>query len=482
MIAPLPDNETERLRWLRESGILDSPAEKAFDDLTQLACQVFSVPIAAITLIDEHRQWYKSQVGLAYPETPRAVAFCAHTILQTEVLAVSNATQEARFADNPAVTGDEHFRFYAGAPLVTSEGFVLGSLCVIDTAPRQLDDQQKSVLEVLARQAAGRIELQRQVALQEKLIAQQKLAEQRLAETEERLLFAVEGVGVGTFHWNLVSRSIVWSDQAKALFGLPASVRMTRERLAACLHPDDRDRTQEAIEQAIAGRGTYDAEYRALWADGSEHWLWARGRGYYGDDGQPLRFEGTIQDISARKSAAEQQRILAEQQQTFLRDVLASVTEGRLLLSSSPAQLPAALTPLGAAILLTREDGLRDLRQRTLEAARVAGMSEERQFDLVTAASEAGMNAVVHAGGGIGTVSSSGDGVVQVRVEDQETGITMENLPKATLSRGFSTKATLGHGLKLMLETVDHLYLLTGLGGTTIVLEQEREPPIPAWL
>ncbi len=162
MNAPLPDNETERLRWLHESGILDSPAEDAFDDLTQIACQVFGVPIAAITLIDEHRQWYKSQVGLAYPQTPRAVAFCAHTILQTEVLAVFDATQDARFADNPAVTGDEHFRFYAGAPLVTSEGFVLGSLCVIGTALRQLDTQQKAML---ARQAASRIELQRQIAL-----------------------------------------------------------------------------------------------------------------------------------------------------------------------------------------------------------------------------------------------------------------------------------------------------------------------------
>ena len=109
-------------------------------------------------------------------------------------------------------------------------------------------------------------------------------------------------------------------------------------------------------------------------------------------------------------------------------------------------------------------------------------MTDERQFDLVTAASEAGMNAVVHAGGGTAGVSASAEGIVQVRVEDQGTGITMENLPKAALSRGFSTKATLGHGLKLMLETVDHLYLLTGPGGTTIVLEQERDKPVPAWL
>ena len=475
MIAPLPDNEAERLRWLRESGILDTPAEDAFDDLTQIACQVFEVPVAAITLVDEHRQWYKSQIGLAYPETPRAVSFCAHTILQTEVLTVSDATQDPRFADNPSVLGDEHFRFYAGAPLITSEGFVLGSLCVIDTQPKQLDPQQTAVLEMLARQAAGRIELQRQVTLQEKLISEQKLAEQRLEEMEERLLFAVEGVGVGTFHWNLVSKSIIWSDQAKALFGLPASIRMTRERLYACLHPDDRARTNAAIEQAIAERAIYDTEYRVLWPNGSEHWLWARGRGYYGADGEPLRFEGTLQDISAKKSASEQQ-------QTFLRDVLASVTEGRLLLSSSPAQLPPLRGLAAGPIPLALEGGLRELRQQAQKAAADAGMAEERQFDLVTAASEAGMNAVVHAGSGTGWVSASADGVVQVRVEDAGTGITMENLPKATLARGFSTKATLGHGLKMMLETVDRLYLLTGKEGTIVVLEQEQSAPPPSWL
>lgn len=119
-------------------------------------------------------------------------------------------------------------------------------------------------------------------------------------------MFAVEGVAVGTFHWNLVSKSIIWSDQAKALFGLTPETEMTQERLYGCLHPDDRARTHDAIEQALAKQEIYDTEYRALWPDGSEHWIWARGRGYY-DSGQPVRFEGTVQDITARKSAADQQ-------------------------------------------------------------------------------------------------------------------------------------------------------------------------------
>ena len=178
---------------------------------------------------------------------------------------------------------------------------------------------------------------------------------------------------------------------------------------------------------------------------------------------------------------AARESVLA-QQGVFLRDVLASVTEGKLLLSTSPAHLPTPLTPVGEPITLTREGGLRDLRLRAQEAAQGAGHSEERRHDLLTAASEAGMNAIVHAGGGTGRVSVGADGTVQVRVEDQGAGIAMENLPRATLARGFSTKATLGHGLKMMLETVDRLSLLTGPAGTTVVLEQEREKPLPAWL
>ena len=173
---------------------------------------------------------------------------------------------------------------------------------------------------------------------------------------------------------------------------------------------------------------------------------------------------------------------LLAQQGVFLRDVLSSVTEGKLLLSTSPAHLPPPLTPVGESIALTREGGLRELRLRAQEAARGAGHSEERQFDLLTAVSEAGMNAILHGGGGQGQVMVGGDGTVQVRVEDQGGDIAMENLPRATLSRGFSTKATLGHGLKMMLETADRLFLMTGPTGTTVVLEQGQERPLPAWL
>ncbi len=195
------------------------------------------------------------------------------------------------------------------------------------------------------------------------------------------------------------------------------------------------------------------------------------------------RAEEAREQAEAEKAAAQSEKAAAQERiRTVLRDVLASVTEGKLLLVDFADQLPPPSAPVGAVIALSQREGLRELRRNAHEAARDAGLSEERQHDLLTASSEAGMNAVVHGGGGTAQVSVSEDGTVQVRVQDHGGGISMENLPRATLSRGFSTKATLGHGLKMMLETADRVFLLTGPDGTTVVLEQERERPLPVWL
>ncbi|CAN5315877.1 sensor domain-containing diguanylate cyclase [soil metagenome] len=169
MIAPLPSNEKERLKALSELQILDTPAEHEFDDVVMLASQVCGTPIAAISLIDESRQWFKARVGLDASETSRDVAFCAHTIIDpTMTMVVNDATQDERFAANPLVTGELGIRFYAGAPLVTRDNFALGSLCVIDREPRQLDPDQIASLEALARQLTLRLELRRATNLLEK--------------------------------------------------------------------------------------------------------------------------------------------------------------------------------------------------------------------------------------------------------------------------------------------------------------------------
>ncbi|BDI33966.1 hypothetical protein CCAX7_60170 [Capsulimonas corticalis] len=196
----------------------------------------------------------------------------------------------------------------------------------------------------------------------------------------------------------------------------------------------------------------------------------------------------TDQEISLVETTVSQTRGAVEaahaavRERIILRDVLSSVTEGKLNLINSRSETPSPAALVGEAICLTTSAGLHDLRRLCEKASKLAGHTEARTFDLMTAGSEAGMNALVHAGGGTATVRMSDQGQIQVWVEDQGAGIATMNLPKATLSRGYSTQGTLGHGLKMMLETCDRIYLLTGPSGTTIVLEQERETPTIEWL
>ena len=160
--APKPSNEAARLQQLHDYEILDTPAEKGFDDIVTIAAQICEVPIALVSLVDEERQWFKSKIGLDADETNREVAFCSHAILEPEqVFEVPDANKDPRFERNPLVTGDPDIAFYAGAPLVTDGGDALGTLCVIDQKPRKLRPDQAKSLQALARQVVAQMELRR---------------------------------------------------------------------------------------------------------------------------------------------------------------------------------------------------------------------------------------------------------------------------------------------------------------------------------
>lgn len=160
--APLPAYEAERMAALRSYEVLDSAAEAAFDNLVRLAAKITGSPIAAVSLIDRERQWFKARVGLDVNETHRDLAFCSHAILNpSEPLIVEDATRDPRFMDNALVTGAPSIRFYAGMPLVNPQGHALGTLCVIDHKPREMDSDQREALVQLAEAVGSTLELRR---------------------------------------------------------------------------------------------------------------------------------------------------------------------------------------------------------------------------------------------------------------------------------------------------------------------------------
>ncbi len=164
--APIPSNEQQRLAALHALELLDTPAEAMFDHITALAAQICDTPIALISLVDAQRQWFKSRVGLDAEQTARELAFCAHAVHADALLEVGNALDDARFRDNPLVTSDPSIRFYAGMPLHDGQGLALGTLCVIDRRPRQLDEHQRQQLRHLAQLTGELFELRLQARRQ----------------------------------------------------------------------------------------------------------------------------------------------------------------------------------------------------------------------------------------------------------------------------------------------------------------------------
>jgi anti-sigma regulatory factor (Ser/Thr protein kinase) len=189
-----PVDEEARLAALRRYRILDTDPEQAFDDLTMLASHICGTPMALITLIDEDRQWFKSEVGVGIRQTERSIAFCTHAIQHPGVMEVPDAREDDRFRHNPMVVGEPHIRFYAGAPLITPDGHALGTLCVVDTKPRRLTDEQTRALEALRRQAQAQLELRQNLLELEAALAARDRAEAEQTALVVRLRESLEKV------------------------------------------------------------------------------------------------------------------------------------------------------------------------------------------------------------------------------------------------------------------------------------------------
>lgn len=300
--APLRADEAQRLEALRALDILDTPEEPLYDELTTLAAQVCGTPIALVSLVDEHRQWFKSHIGLAARETGRVESFCAHAVTSRAPLIVPDVLADARFHDNPLVTGEPHIRSYAGVPLFTRSGHALGTLCVINQVAHGLSAAQIGSLKALARQVEVLLELR---ATRLEL----KRREHALSQFEELLGEAQMVSDSLLWDWDIRTGAMKYSRSYSELMGYPATDDDQHFDLwVERTHPEDGASTWALINAHLKGQTTkYEAQYRQRHAQGHWVWLHSRGRVIERDEaGRAVRMVGVVTNIDRHKRIEQQ--------------------------------------------------------------------------------------------------------------------------------------------------------------------------------
>jgi len=320
--APVPANEAERLAALSECKILDTAAEKAFDDFPNLASHICQTPIALLSFVDSARQWFKAKIGLGVSELPREVAFCAHTILKSDLFIVNDTFLDKRFAKNPLVRSEPHIRFYAGAPLITSDGHALGTLCVIDRVPRELSEQQQEALRVLARQTVTQLEFRRNANAMAELYQKldREVAERKRAERERMELLAREqevreAAEANEQRYRFLAESIpqqVWTaqpdgsldyvnQQTVEYFSRPGA-DIVGDNWQQVIHPDDLEVCLDRWQKSLATGEVYEVEFRLRrGSDGDYRWHLGRALPMRDAAGRIIRWFGTNTDIDDQK-------------------------------------------------------------------------------------------------------------------------------------------------------------------------------------
>ena len=301
--ACLPLNERERLGALIECSVLDTEPERVFDDLTSLAARLCEAPIALVSLLDSERQWFKSAHGIGAKETHRDSAFCAHAILGTDPLIITNALTDPRTCDNALVLGAPYIRFYAGVPLKTADGFALGTLCVIDTKPREITNQQLNDLQSLALQVASQLELRR---LNRSLACSQM----QLQEVHDRLNQIAAQVPGVVYQFELrpdgSSCFPFASEGIREIYRVaPEEVRHDAAKVFSILHPDDYAGILESIHRSANDLTHWRHEYRVRFPDGTVRWCFGNAAPRRQADGS-VRWHGYIMDSTDQVNAREE--------------------------------------------------------------------------------------------------------------------------------------------------------------------------------
>lgn len=298
MVLPLAKNEAERLHSLHELQLLDTPPSAVFDRITNLASVLFDSEIALISLIDEERQWFLSCQGLEAQHTPREHAFCAIAIAQECELDVPDAAQDERFANNPLVTGPPYIRSYLGQPIRSPEGYLLGTLAVIDPTPRKFAGLRRNKLAVLSRIVEDLMRAHKQTIAMTEMAEREKAKHNALEKANRIFVAAEKAARVGSWEVDLNSMELTWSEGVYQMHGVPLGQAITIDDAIDAYAPEDRDHVSALVEAAISGGEPFEFEANLKDQSGVTRRVLSRGECIEGDVKNPDRLVGVIHDIT----------------------------------------------------------------------------------------------------------------------------------------------------------------------------------------
>ncbi len=306
MMLPLPANEAARLQALQRYAVLDTGPDAALDDIALLAAQICGRPMAAVTFIDGDRQWFKSCVGGNLKETPREEAFCARAILGSEIYVVTDVREDECFRSGLLASEPYNIRFYAGAPLLTPDGFAVGALSVMDHVPGTLTAQQREALRTLARQVVTHLELRRHVTEIEREVERHQRTEDALRQTEAKYRGIFDNIAVGIYQTTKDGHYLAANQSLAEIYGYQAPEELINSvnDISHQIYVDP-NRREEFVKLMRDNDVISNFEAQVYRRDRSVIWISENARAVRKPSGDLEYYEGTVTDISRRKGMEE---------------------------------------------------------------------------------------------------------------------------------------------------------------------------------